>query len=172
MVIFDVDQTLIDSTIRESLCRLSCGSLDLSEYRRIKHELIKSDSVLPLGIAFKELKERSSFKWRIVTARHIDNMDRLTLSVLLGLDYHDFVNGRVICRNNAGDFGGDGNEQDSGKYKKPIIDRLAYFSPSRLHVIDDCPSVLSLSGHFQTVSAYDFYHSTVSECKSRLLSFV
>ena len=170
MIVFDVDQTLVDSTIRENMARCyKTGNLDLGEYMRVK-SLVSLDTALPLGLAFKELKNGifNNSDWRLLTARTFCAKDYLSLSSLLGLTASDFAY-RVICRNNIGNLGGNPLEQDSGSYKYPVLSLLAK-RYGALTVIDDCPSVLGLIGAWRTISAYDFYTLSPAECKSRILS--
>lgn len=170
MVVFDVDQTLVDSTIRENMARChKTGALDLGDYMRLK-SLVSLDTALPLGKAFKELKASifNGSDWRLLTARTFCNKDYASLSSLLGLTASDFAL-RVICRNNIGNYGGNPLEQDSGLYKEPVLSLLAKRYGS-LTVIDDCPSVLGLVGAWRVISAYDFYPLSPAECKSRILS--
>jgi len=170
MIVFDIDQTLVDSTIRENMARCHhSGSLNLPEYIRLK-SLVSLDTTLPLGLAFKELKASvfNSSDWRILTARTFCSKDYASLSSLLGLTPSDFSH-RVINRNNIANLGGNPLEQDSGLYKEPVLSLLAKrYGP--LTVIDDCPSVLGLVGAWQAISAYDFYALAPAECKSRILS--
>lgn len=171
MLVFDVDQTLIDSTIRENMARCAnTGALNLSEYIRLK-SLVSLDTILPLGQAFFELKAKKillSTDWRILTARQFDARDFTSLAFLLGLTRDDFAR-RVICRNNVVSYGGNPAEQKTGDYKKPVLDRLSRFF-GQTAMIDDCPTVLELSGNFQTVNAYDFYHLSVNDCKKWILA--
>lgn len=170
MIVFDIDQTLIDSTIRENMARCHItGTLDLGDYIRLK-SLVSLDSALPLGLAFKELKAGTfnASDWRILTARTFCAKDYASLSSLLGLTASDFAH-RVINRNNIANLGGNPFEQESGAYKAPILDLLAKRFGS-LTVIDDCPAVLGLVGDWQALSAYDFYALSPAECKSRILS--
>lgn len=170
MIVFDVDQTLIDSTIRENMARChKTGGLNLGEYMRLK-SLVSLDTALPLGNAFKELKNGifNSSDWRILTARTFCAKDYASLSSLLGLTASDFAH-RVINRNNIANLGGNPLEQESGTYKEPVLSLLSKrYGP--LVVIDDCPSVIALKGAWQALSAYDFYPLSVQECKSRILS--
>lgn len=171
MLVFDVDQTLIDSTIRENMARCAnTGALNLPEYVRLK-SLVSLDTVLPLGEAFRELKAKRLIlpcDWRILTARQFDARDFTSLAFLLGLTSDDFSR-RVIYRDNIAKHGGNPNEQKTGDYKKPVLDRLSSFF-GNLKMIDDCPTVLELSGNFQTVNAYDFYHHSVTDCKKWILA--
>lgn len=171
MIIFDIDQTLIDSSYRENKSRCAnSGSLNLPEYIRLK-SLISYDEALPLGKAFKSLKESkilTGCDWRILTARTFDARDFASLSALLGFTSGDYV-ARVIRRDNIAKWKGNPTEQDSGKYKKPVLDYLAG-KWGKLTVIDDCPSVIGLTGNFQTFSAYDFYSLTEKDCRDFILS--
>lgn len=171
MLVFDCDQTLVDSTIRENMARdHKTGALNLPEYNRLK-SLVSLDTVLPLGQAFCELKAKNLLlptDWRILTARTFDERDFTSLAFLLGLTNDDFSR-RVIHRENIAKHGGNGSEQESGLYKKPVLARLSGFFGS-LKMVDDCPSVLALKGNFQTVNAYDFYGWTVTDCKRWILA--
>lgn len=171
MIIFDVDQTLVDSIHREVLCRCDLGVLDLAKYRQLQNQAV-FDSILPLGEAFKELKAcrlLTNMDWRLLTARDFLPEDYASLAILLELSEMDFIC-RVIHRGNIDSrIAGLSGEQDSGKYKKPILDQLARFYDRQLVMVDDCPTVLQLSGDFRTVSAYDFYSMSVRECKEWIL---
>lgn len=171
MLIFDVDQTLVDSTIRENMARCGkTGALNLPEYVRLK-SLVSLDTILPLGQAFCELKAKNLLlptDWRILTARQFDERDFTSLAYLLGLTSADFSR-RVIHRENIAKHGGNPNEQKTGDYKKPVLDKLSRVF-GNLKMIDDCPTVLELSGNFRTVNAYDFYHLSVNDCKKWILA--
>ena len=171
MLVFDVDQTLIDSTIRENMARCAdTGALNLPDYIRLK-SLVSLDTILPLGQAFCELKAKKLLlptDWRILTARTFDERDFTSLAFLLGLTGEDFSR-RVICRNNIANYGGDPAEQKTGDYKKPVLDRLSRFFGQTV-MVDDCPTVLELSGNYRTVNAYDFYHLSVNDCKEWILA--
>lgn len=158
LLVFDIDQTIIDSSRRENLS-FSRDMLDLEHYKKQKYDSvlgIESDSILPLG----ELLENFSLScpYVIVTARDFDFAD---FDVLGRLIPNIMVNTQIVInRNNCHLFGGDKREQSSGIYKKPIFDWLKTFYDRELVVIDDCKKVLDIAqqnGH-SAICARDLWH--------------
>lgn len=145
LLVFDIDQTIIDSSRRENLS-FSRDNLDLEHYKRQKYDSvlgIESDSILPLG----ELLENFTLScpYVIVTARDFDFAD---FDVLGRLIPNIMVNAQIVInRNNCHLFGGDKREQSSGIYKKPIFDWLKTYYSRELVVIDDCRKVLDIALH-------------------------
>ena len=158
LLVFDIDQTLVDSSIRENFSVFG-DVLDLEHYKKQKYDSvlgIESDSILPLG----ELLENFSLScpYVIVTARDFDFAD---FEVLGRLIPNIMVNAQIVInRNNCHLFGGDSREQSSGIYKKPVFDWLKTFYDRELVIIDDCPKVLKVardSGH-SAICARDLWH--------------
>lgn len=158
MLVLDIDQTLVDSSIRENLS-FSRDVLNLEQYKRQKYceNLgIESDSLLPLG----ELLENFSITCPIVvvTAREFEAIDYNVLGKLIP---NIMVNSQIVInRNNCHLFGGDSKQQSSGIYKKPIFDWLKSYYNRELVIIDDCPKVLQVAREsgYKAICARDLWH--------------
>ena len=165
LLIIDLDQTVIDSSIRENFCYPN-GSLCLDTYRDNKKcpdNGIVNDTLLPFGHWLKNNFYTMANKFDIVflTARLVDELD-LDSFDNLGLTslFTDF-RARIITRLDVIHYGGNHNEQNSGKYKEPVIHTLKKCGNySSVIVIDDCIKVLEMarSNNYHAICARDLYH--------------
>lgn len=160
LLVFDIDQTIIDSTIRENGC-WNNDQLDLTKYQATKKDWIQYDSLLPLGL------------WLEYNA-HLLDFVLVTSRVLNAQDWQSFFNlmpnvsenaNRVISRNNAEKFGSDSFIQCSGLYKKPIFKTLERLYNTQLIVLDDCEKVLNMAKNegYITHNARDLWHYHISD---------
>ena len=168
LFVFDIDQTLIDSSRRENLSFFQ-DELNLAHYQKQKHDKvlgIASDSLLPLGEMLETFNISCPFV--LVTAREFETID---INVLGRLIPNTMLNAEIVInRNNCHLFGGDKCEQASGIYKKPIFDFLKANYNRELVVIDDCRKVLdmaALQGH-KIVDARDLWHLSYEQIEARL----
>lgn len=158
MLVLDIDQTLVDSSIRENLS-FSRDVLNLEQYKRQKYceNLgIESDSILPLGEMLESVSLPCPFV--LVTAREFDEIDYKVLGRLIP---NIMLDAKVIInRNNCHLFGSDKQEQASGRYKQPIFEWLKAFYNRNLVIIDDCPKVLQVAREsgYKAVCARDLWH--------------
>lgn len=112
IVIFDLDETLIDSAHRTP--NRADGTLDLERYFELKtRENTMQDSLLPLATIFKAL-DRSDNYIVICTARQMQDMDYEYLASQ-GLHYH-----KMLCR----PVDGSENHIRDGQLKRAKIQRL------------------------------------------------
>lgn len=158
LFVFDIDQTLIDSSRRENLSFFQ-DELNLEHYKKQKfHSVlgIASDSLLPLG----EVLENNTISCDIVlvTAREFDFIDYNVLGRLMP---NTMLNAEIVInRNNCHLFGGDKKQQSSGLYKRPIFEWLKSYYNRELIVIDDCRKVLDMAAlqGYKIVDARDLWH--------------
>ena len=94
IVIFDLDETVIDSSHRTP--NKPDGTLDLNKYFELKNrENIFKDSLLPLAAKMKDLYASGEYHVVICTARHMDE-DDFDFLEHHGLKYHEiFERGNV-----------------------------------------------------------------------------
>ncbi len=112
LVIFDLDETIIDSAHRTP--NRPDGTLDLDRYFALKNrESIFKDSLLPLARTFKAL-DRSENYVVICTARAM-NQDDYDYLAAHGLDAH-----KILCR----PLDGSENHIKDAKLKRRKIQRL------------------------------------------------
>ena len=168
MLVLDIDQTLVDSSIRENLSFFR-DVLDLEHYQKQKYDNVlgvTSDSLLPLG----EMLERVSLPcpFVLVTAREFEAID---FNMLGSLMPNTMLQAEIVInRNNCYLFGGDKKQQSSGIYKRPIFEGLKSYYNRELVVIDDCPKVLQvarLDSH-GVLCARDLWHLSHKEIEARL----
>lgn len=165
LLIVDLDQTVIDSSIRENMCYPN-GSLCLDTYQRVKScpdNGIINDVLLPFGLWLKDNFYSLSICFDIVflTARQINDHDLISFDRLrLTPIFNDF-RVRIITRSDVGFYGGDPAQQDSGKYKEPVIRTLQKCGNyNHVIVVDDCLKVLNMarSNNYRAICARDLYH--------------
>lgn len=170
LLVLDLDQTIIDSSIRENYC-YPTGSLCLDTYKSIKtcpNMGIINDVLLPFGLWLKDNFYSLSTCFDIVflTARQVndhdlESFDRLGLTRI----FNDF-RARIITRQDVIHYGGNPTEQDSGIYKKPVIQTIKTCGNyGKVIVIDDCQKVLTMArdSNYSAICARDLYHYTPSD---------
>ena len=164
LLVIDLDQTIIDSSIRENYCYPN-GELDLSTYRLVKtcpNAGIINDTLTPFGewlkVNYVSLIE-NGYVIIFLTARLCDSQDYKSFKIL-GID--SIINDCLLVeRGVAALYGGNEHEECSAKYKKPILWRFAYcYETCDITVIDDCNKVLTMAKAqgFKTVCARELYH--------------
>lgn len=164
LLVIDLDQTIIDSSIRENICYPN-GSLCLETYKRAKHcphNGIINDSLTPFGHWLKSNYKTLLKEYNIVflTARLCDYQDYKSFKSI-GVDDMLLNDCLLIERGVARLYGGNPNEQCSGKYKKPILWYLVNsFKTYDVLVIDDDIKVLDMakSQGFKAICARELYH--------------
>ncbi len=174
LLVIDLDQTVIDSSIRENACYTEAGELDLHKYRQVKtcpSNGIINDQLTPFGewlkVNYYSLLE-NDYIIIFLTARLCDGQDLKSFKIL-GIDSMLLNHCLLIERGIASLYGGNEREQDSGRYKKPIIWRFANaYSTYDVTVIDDCQKVLTMASEqgFKTVCAHELYHYTAEDFDS------
>lgn len=157
MLVLDIDQTLVDSSIRENLSFFR-DNLDLAHYRRQKYDSelgIFSDSLLPLGEWLES--NASQYDFVLCTARLFEYIDFASLYALMP---HTLYNAKyIMSRNNSLDYGGNTCES-SDKYKLPLLNWVKANYNRELVVIDDCPKVLQVAREsgYKAICARDLWH--------------
>lgn len=168
LFVFDIDQTLIDSSRRENLSFFQ-DELNLAHYQKQKHDKvlgIASDSILPLGEMLESVSLLCPFV--LVTAREFDFIDYNVLGRLMP---NTMLNAEVVInRNNCHLFGGDKKQQSSGIYKRPIFEWLKSYYNRELIVIDDCQKVLQVAREsgYKAICARDLWHLSHEQIEARL----
>ncbi len=170
LLIIDIDQTLVDSSIRENLCYPD-GKLCLDTYKSIKtcnNMGITNDCLTPFGewlkVSYYGLLDKG-YTLVFLTSRLCDKLDFNSFKAL-GIDSMLLDHCLLIERSIASLYGGNPNEQDTGKYKKPIMWYLANaYDTYDILVIDDCLKVLDMarSQGFKTICARELYHFKPSD---------
>ena len=165
LLVIDLDQTVIDSSIRENYCYPQ-GKLCLDTYRGNKkcpYNGIVNDTLTPFGEWLKEnyfsLIE-NGYTIVFLTARLCDYQDYLSFKAM-GINTMLLDHCLTIERGVSGLYGGNEKEQDSGKYKKPIIWYLANtYKTYDITVVDDCIKVLTMAKEqgFNAICARELYH--------------
>lgn len=167
LLIIDLDQTIIDSSIRENLC-YPVGTLCLDTYKSIKtcpDMGIVNDCLTPFGewlkVSYYGLLEKG-YTIIFLTARLCDGHDAKSFR-MLGIDSMLLDHCLLIERGIASLYGGDSSEQDSGLYKKAVISWLQFeynYNNGDIIVIDDCEKVISMAKDqgFKTICARELYH--------------
>lgn len=174
LLVIDLDQTIIDSSIRENYCYSESGELDISKYRQVKtcHNAgIINDQLTPFGTWLKgnyfSLIE-NDYIIVFLTARLCDSQDFKSFKIL-GIDSMLLDHCLLVERGIASLYGGNEREQDSGRYKKPIIWRfINAYNTYDVTVIDDCIKVLTMAKGegFKTICARELYHYTQDDFAS------
>ena len=165
LLIIDLDQTVIDSSIRENYCYPN-GILCLNTYKSVKScpdMGIVNDGLTPFGFWLNGNYHTLLADYRIVflTARLCDIHDAKSFR-MLGID-NMLEDCLLIERGISALYGGNPNEQDSGKYKKPILWYLVNaYKTYDVTVIDDDIKVLDMvkTQGFKAICARDLYHFT------------
>jgi hypothetical protein len=164
MLFLDIDQTLVDSSIRENEC-WHRDTLDLDKYLSLKREGIVNDTLLPLGHWVES--NATKYDFVLCTARQFEYMDFESLCSLMPNTLNNAL--QIMCRNNSLDYGGNTCES-SGQYKLPLLNWVKANYNSELVVIDDCPKVLQVareSGH-TALCARDLWHLSHKDIDARL----
>ena len=159
MLVFDIDQTLVDSSIRENEC-WHRDILDLDKYLSLKSEGIVYDSLLPLGHWLEANAKKYDFV--LCTARLFEFVDfeYIDFESLYALMPSTLDNAlHIMCRNNSLDYGGNTCEA-SDKYKLPLLNWVKANYNRELVVIDDCRKVLDMAAlqGYKIVDARDLWH--------------
>lgn len=165
LLVIDLDQTVIDSSIRENLCYPN-GTLCLETYYTIKQcalNGIANDCLTPFGywlnISYYGLLEKG-YNIVFLTSRLCDKQD-FTSFKKLGIDSMLLDHCLLIDRGICVLYGGDPSDQDSGRYKKTICHDLARaYNTYDIVVIDDCIKVLEMAKEqgFKAICARELYH--------------
>lgn len=170
LLVLDLDQTVIDSSVRENFCYPN-GQFCLNTYIKNKQcaeNGIVNDTLTPFGEWLKDnycRLIRNGCILVFLTARLCDNQDYTSFKKL-GINSMLLDNCLTIERGIAPLYGGNPNEQESGKYKKPICQYLARaYNTYDICVIDDCIKVLDMAKEqgFKAVCARKLYHYTPSD---------
>ena len=159
LFVFDIDQTLVDSSIRENEC-WHRDILDLDKYLSLKSEGIVYDSLLPLGHWLEANAKKYDFV--LCTARLFEFVDfeYIDFESLYALMPSTLDNAlHIMCRNNSLDYGGNTCEA-SDKYKLPLLNWVKANYNRELVVIDDCRKVLDMAAlqGYKIVDARDLWH--------------
>lgn len=165
LLVIDLDQTVIDSSIRENECYPN-GSLCLDTYKQVKtcpNNGIVNDCLTPFGewlkVNYQSLLA-NNYTIVFLTARlcdiwDLDSFKKLGIANMLTIDC------LTIDRSVAKLYGGNPSEQDSGKYKKPILWYLCnVYRTYDLTIVDDCIKVLDMAKAqgFDAICARELYH--------------
>ena len=164
MLVFDIDQTLVDSSIRENEC-WHRDTLDLDKYLSLKSEGIVNDTLLPLGYWLEANAEKYDFL--LCTARQFEYIDFESLYALMPNTMNNAL--QIMCRNNSLDYGGNTCES-SDHYKLPLLNWAKANYNHELVVIDDCPKVLQVAREigYKAVCARDLWHLSHEQIEARL----
>lgn len=172
LLVVDLDQTIIDSSIRENLCYPS-GSLCLDIYKAVKscpNMGIVNDTLTPFGqwlkVFYYGLLEKG-YNIVFCTSRLCDRQDFASFKIL-GIDSMLLDHCLLIDRGIVALYGGDSSEQDSGLYKKAVIECLqseSNYNNNDIVIIDDCIIVLNMAKEqgFKAICARDLYHYNNSD---------
>ena len=167
LFVFDIDQTIIDSSIRENDC-WEADILDLEKYQATKKQGIKSDCLLPLGHWLENNAHLLNFV--LVTSRGLNAYDWESFFYLMP-NVSEHAN-RIVSRNNAEKFGSDSFIQCSEAYKRPIFKALQSQYEKQLVVFDDDLKVINMAKNegWKTVCARDLWHYTTNEIQELIVS--
>lgn len=155
LFVFDIDQTIIDSTVRENDC-WQADILDLEKYQATKKQGILHDTLLPLGHWLEANAQMLDFV--LVTSRSLTCDDWQSFFALMP-NISEHAN-RIISRNNAEKFNSSAFIQCSGAYKRPIFKTLQGHYEKQLVVFDDDLKVINMAKNdgYITVCARDLWH--------------
>ena len=142
LLVIDLDQTIIDSSIRENTCYHN-GELDIPKYRLVKtcpNAGISNDQLTPFGewlkVNYYSLLE-NNYIIVFLTARLCDSQDFKSFKIM-GINSMLLDHCLLVERGVAALYGGNEHEECSAKYKKPILWRFAnYYETYDVTVIDD-----------------------------------
>lgn len=154
LLVLDIDQTLVDSSIRENEC-WHRDNLDLDKYLSLKSEGIVYDTLLPLGYWLESNAEKYDFL--LCTARLFEYIDVESLYALMPNTLYNAKH--IMSRNNSLDYGGNTCES-SDHYKRPLLNWVKANYNHELIVIDDCPKVLQVAREsgYNAIDARDLWH--------------
>lgn len=167
MLVFDIDQTLVDSSRRENLSFFR-DELNLEHYQRQKHDIVlgaKSDTLLPLGHWLE--KNAINYDFVLCTARQFELVDFESLYSLMPSTLSNAKH--IMSRNNSLDYGGNTCES-SGHYKRPLLNWLIHWYKRPLLVIDDCLKVQTMAkndGHL-SLCARELWHYSPDEIGEKI----
>lgn len=167
LLVFDIDQTLVDSSVRENFCYFG-DVLDIPLYHKQKYDKelgIFSDTLLPLGHWLEA--NATQYDFVLCTARNFEYIDFESLYSLMP---HTLYNAKhIMCRNNAIGYGGNTCEA-SDNYKRPLLSWVKTQYNRELVVVDDCRKVLNIAlqdGH-NAICARDLWHLSHEQIEARL----
>lgn len=167
LLVIDLDQTIIDSSVRENHC-YNNDKLCLETYKAVKScpdMGIINDSLTPLGewlkVSYYGLLDKG-YTLVFLTARLCDRQDFNSFKKL-GIDSMLLDHCLLIDRGIVALYGGDSSEQDTGLYKRAVIQCLQSeykYNNGDIIVIDDCLNVLDMAKEqgFKTLCARELYH--------------
>ena len=167
LLILDLDQTVIDSSIRENLCYPD-GNLCLNTYKAIKtcpDRGIINDCLTPLGEWVKSHYITLANMYHVVflTAREISTHDLCSFDMMGLTPIFTDCRTRFIARQDVIHYNGNPAEQDSGLYKQDVIRTLQKCGNyNHVVVVDDCQKVLNMAraNNYHAICARDLYHYT------------
>ena len=136
VIFFDLDYTLIDSSIRYKSCIDENRNLDVVAYRATQsHSIIRHDSRTPLMGLYRAILPHQRYA---ITARRMENPDYHWLD-RKGLQFKRIFSSDTVARWKARDG------KPDGLYKRDILKpllNLKGFKGKSIALIDDNPSVL------------------------------
>ena len=164
LFVFDIDQTLVDSSVRENEC-CNRDVLDLDKYLNLKSEGIVYDTLLPLGYWLESNTEKYDFS--LCTARLFEYIDFDSLYALMPNTMNNALH--IMCRNNSLEYGGN-NCEASDKYKLPLLNWVKANYNHELIVIDDCPKVLQAARQsgYKAICARDLWHLSEADIMGKI----
>lgn len=161
-LVLDLDQTIIDSSIRENFC-YNKGELCLEKYKRVKHCPtwgICNDTLTPFGYWCEDnaLTLASRYYIIILTARFCEYIDYEFFDCNL---YTLKNNAIFISRDNCIRYGGNPNDQSSATYKGKILKNILG-DRQGVMLVDDCYNVLEMAKNngYTAINACKLYHYT------------
>ena len=159
-LILDIDQTLIDSSIRENFCYKE-GVLCLETYKRVKHCPtwgICNDTLTPFGQWCEEKADKLKTRYNIIilTARYCEVIDYAFFDCNL---FNLFSSAVFIGRDNCLKYGGNPNDQASATYKAQILKNILG-DKQGVKLVDDCYKVLEMAKNngYKAINATKLYH--------------